>query len=241
MPPAPSAAPAPALAQPAAPDTNQGGALRLQLARALLQSTPQKPVDLLALLTKARQQAVPAASPVAPIVNRGDQPTTSSTLPYNGAPQSSSTLPNTSPTGGSTSLRYPQMAQHGGTLPGYQGLATAPQADATHVDPRVLAGLAKVGAALGKRVQIISGYRSPSYSASVGGYSTDPHTRGVAVDAYIDGVPIGDYPGAYKLLVAAGLESGAQPGFYRGKRDPMHVQIPGSGVNKGIRSAALSA
>lgn len=132
---------------------------------------------------------------------------------------------------------YPRMDQHGGPIA--PGLISAPQADTTHVDTRLLQSLEAFSHAIGKPVTIISGYRSPAYSAKVGGYSSDPHTRGVAVDAYIDGVPIGDYPGAYKWLTAHGLESGAQPNFYNGKPDPEHVQIPGSGVNKSIRARRI--
>lgn len=131
---------------------------------------------------------------------------------------------------------FPKMVQHGGEIPGEPGLYTAPQADASHVDTKLLTLLSQYAQATGSHVQIISGYRDPAYSAKVGGYSTDPHTRGVAVDAYVNGVPIGNVPGAFAWLKAHGLESGAQPGFYRGKSDPMHVQIPGSGVNKSIRA-----
>ncbi len=128
-----------------------------------------------------------------------------------------------------------QPAGSSSAVPGYPDLRAAPQADVTHVSRGVLGGLEAVARALGRIVTIFSGYRSPSYSANVGGYSNDPHTRGVAADASIGGTAIGSYPGALPLIGRAGLESGDQPGFYRGGPDPSHVQIPGSGANKSIR------
>lgn len=130
--------------------------------------------------------------------------------------------------------RYPQMAP-GGQSP-FAGLSFAGHTDFVHVDTGLLAKLNELARVLGVRIEVISGYRSPGYSSRVGGYANDPHARGVAVDAYINGVPIGDYKGAFKVLRQLGLESGATPGFYRGKRDPEHVQIPGSGINKRIHA-----
>lgn len=136
------------------------------------------------------------------------------------------------PTG---SWAYPQMVT-GVPNQGYSNLNFAGHTDYVHVDTTLLQKLNQLGRLLGVKIQVISGYRAPGYSASVGGYANDPHARGVAVDAYINGVPIGSYKGAVATLKQLGLESGAQPGFYRGKSDPEHVQVPGSGVNKRIHA-----
>jgi hypothetical protein len=140
---------------------------------------------------------------------------------------------------GKPAAAYPAMAPAGGNpaVPGYPHLRAAAQADVRHVDVRILAALDRLASTLGQTVTVFSGYRDPTYSAAHGGYATDPHTRGVAVDAEIGSTPIGDYPGAFALLGKLGLESGAQPDFYRGQRDPAHVQIPGSGVNKSITAS----
>ena len=137
-----------------------------------------------------------------------------------------------------SNYQYPDMTPAGSNpaVPGYPHLRAAPQADIRHVDLRVLRGLELVAERLGKVITIHSGYRSPSYSSSVGGYSNDPHARGVGVDANIGGVLIGQYPGAMTELARAGLESGNRPGFYHGQPDPEHVQIPGSGVNKALHA-----
>lgn len=83
-----------------------------------------------------------------------------------------------------------------------------------------------VGAAGGTRVRIDSGYRSPEHNAAVGGVPHSNHMTGRAADgaAYVPGrgwVPLGT------LLRSSaprfGLRSGDQPGFYRGGRDPVHV------------------
>lgn len=134
---------------------------------------------------------------------------------------------------------YPTMIQ--GTPSHFSNLSMAGHTDWVHVDTTLLTKLNALGHMLGVTIQVISGYRSPNYSSSVGGYSNDPHARGVAVDAYINGVPIGSYKGAFAVLKQLGLESGAQPGFYHGKSDPEHVQFPGSGINKGIHAKRITA
>jgi hypothetical protein len=131
-------------------------------------------------------------------------------------------------------ITYPAMTT-GGADP-FPHLQFASGADWQHVDLGLLKRLDTVGAQLGQVITVFSGYRSPSYSANVGGYSTDPHTRGVAVDANVGSTPLGNYPGAASALAAVGLESGAQPNFYRGQPDPTHVQVPGSGINKAIHA-----
>lgn len=106
------------------------------------------------------------------------------------------------------------------------------------VNPTLLAGLNRIGQMYGQPITIYSGYRSSAYSAQVGGFAGDPHTRGEAVDATIGGQQIGQVV-PVAVFQRVGLESGNTPGFYNGKPDPGHVQIPGSGVNKGLVSPAL--
>jgi hypothetical protein len=119
-------------------------------------------------------------------------------------------------------------------VPGYSHLATARpqganlaagQVDVREVNATLLRVLDAVGAALGKTVVIFSGYRTSQYSASVGGFAGDPHTRGIAADATIDGRPIGSYPGAVALIHRFGARSGATDFSYKGSPDPAHVDL----------------
>jgi hypothetical protein len=98
------------------------------------------------------------------------------------------------------------------------------------VDPRLLTGLYRLGLASGKTITIISGRRSASSRA---GYLNDPHQRGLAVDAYVGGKPIGD---VFSLaqLASVGLQGGNTANFYQGKPDPEHVQMPNAGVDKAM-------
>lgn len=121
---------------------------------------------------------------------------------------------------------------------------TAAQLDAGKVDladvrPALLAGLERVGEQLRRRVTIFSGYRTSAYSQQVGGFAGDPHSQAIAVDAEVDGRPIGNVPRALRLLRAQGLVSGAQPGFYRGAPDPAHVQLPGAGSSPSVNLEQL--
>jgi hypothetical protein len=140
-------------------------------------------------------------------------------------------------------------------VPGYTHLATArPQGgpaqlglgaiDVQNVSARLLATLNAVGARLGKTVTIFSGYRTDAYSQQVGGFAGDPHSRGIAVDATIDGQPIGNFPGAVALIHSFGARSGATDFSYQGKPDPSHVDLVGSTGASGAfppgRSGAVS-
>lgn len=92
--------------------------------------------------------------------------------------------------------------------------------------PQFLGSLAEaVKAVGGSQVRINSGYRSPQHNAAVGGVQGSNHTTGDALDGevLINGrwVPLG----AALLPVAQkyGLRSGAVPGFFNGRPDPVHV------------------
>jgi hypothetical protein len=49
-------------------------------------------------------------------------------------------------------------------------------------EPQILRDLRRLSTELHDTVYVISGYRSPAHSVSVGGFSNDPHTRGEAAD-----------------------------------------------------------
>jgi hypothetical protein len=113
--------------------------------------------------------------------------------------------------------------------------------DWRHVNPVLLRQLNAIGKQLGKVIVIFSGYRSDRYSAAVGGFAGDPHTRHMAVDATIGGKPIGQVVSA-KIFKQYGLRSGNVPNFYHGKPDPEHVDLVGTvNANQGSQPAAPSA
>lgn len=106
----------------------------------------------------------------------------------------------------------------------YPFLQFESQVDWQHVDPSLLQKLNMLGAQAHKIITVFSGYRSDKYSAQVGGFAGDPHTRHIAVDANIDGKPIGSVIKPAQFA-AVGLITGNQPNFYKGKPDPSHVQL----------------
>lgn len=109
----------------------------------------------------------------------------------------------------------------------YPFLTFEPGVDWQHVNPQLLQGLNRMGAQKGVVITVISGYRTPAHSVAVGGFADDPHTKGIAVDAEVGGKPVGSVFSA-KQFQQAGLETGNQPGFFNGKPDPGHVQLPSS-------------
>jgi hypothetical protein len=113
----------------------------------------------------------------------------------------------------------------GGTNP-YEGLHFAGHVDFKHVNPRLLDALNKEATKLGAKITVISGYRSNDYSSRVGGFKGDPHSKGLAVDAYIHGHPIGEVV-APEVWAKYGIRSGNTPGFYKGKPDPEHLDLMG--------------
>lgn len=119
----------------------------------------------------------------------------------------------------------------GGKNP-YTNLHFSGHVDFQHVNPRLLDALNKEAKKLGGVVNIISGYRSNNYSAANGGFKNDPHTRGLAVDAYINGHPIGEVVPP-EVWAKYGIRSGNTPGFYKGKTDPEHLDLVGVPVKGG--------
>ena len=106
----------------------------------------------------------------------------------------------------------------------YSNILTTGGVNISRVDPKLLGAINQVAKAHGVKVTINSGWRSPQHSVAVGGFANDPHTKGLAVDAYVNGRPIGSVfgPGIWSAL---GVTSGAVPGFYHGSSDPEHLQI----------------
>jgi hypothetical protein len=117
----------------------------------------------------------------------------------------------------------------GGPNP-YPNLKFSGHVDFHHVNPYLLQTLQKEAEKRGVAISVISGYRSNDYSARVGGFKGDPHTKGIAVDAYINGHPIGEVipPDVWSKL---GIRSGAaDTNFYKGKSDPEHLDLVGMPV-----------
>lgn len=110
--------------------------------------------------------------------------------------------------------------------PGLSGGAFKFEGDTKGEQQGFLNGLASAARAVGATaIRINSGYRSPAHNAAVGGVQGSLHTQGRALDgeALINGrwVPLGV---ALKPVAAKyGLRSGAVPGFFHGKPDPVHV------------------
>lgn len=105
------------------------------------------------------------------------------------------------------------------------------------INPQLLTRLNAVAGATGNVIDIFSGRRP---TGSKFGYGNDPHQRGEAVDAYVNGKDIG-YVIPVATLAKYGLEGGNVPGFWSNPKnsnptgaDPEHVQIPDSGVNKSL-------
>lgn len=117
-----------------------------------------------------------------------------------------------------------QPMRFGGKDP-YPNVSFNSNVDWQDVNPRLLQAIQTVAARKGYNVDVNSGYRSNAYSAKVGGFAGDPHSRGIAVDAYIGGKPIGDVlgPSVWKAL---GVRSG-DSFVYKGKTDPEHLDLVG--------------
>lgn len=116
----------------------------------------------------------------------------------------------------------------------YPMLRFAGHVDWKHMKLAMLNRLNALGSATHQTIYIFSGYRSNEYSAGVGGFAGDPHTFGMAADAYVGG-PSGKSIGSFysaKVLAKYGLRSGNQPNFYHGKPDPSHVDLVGFGYDR---------
>lgn len=97
------------------------------------------------------------------------------------------------------------------------GAASRLTGDTDGLKPELRAGLEQVAAALGKDIDIVSGYRTRDEQAALyqkylngtGNLAAPPghsnHESGNAADAYIGGVPLASVPGAAEAAKAAGL------------------------------------
>lgn len=122
---------------------------------------------------------------------------------------------------------------------GYSNLRFRAGVNWQKVDPKLLQAINKIAREKNFTVDIVSGWRSSAHSQAVGGFAGDPHTRGIAVDAYVNGRPIGAVvsPAEWQSV---GVESGNVPGFYKGKPDPEHLQLgDSSGYN--VRNVVASS
>lgn len=89
-------------------------------------------------------------------------------------------------------------------------------------EPKIAADLKRLGEYLHVMLEGISGYRSPSHSVAVGGFTDDPHTRGEASDT------IGTQTIPASVLARFGLE---RP--FPGASEADHMQLLGSLAHPG--------
>lgn len=110
-------------------------------------------------------------------------------------------------------------------VPGYPWLQTArDDVDVKDVSPVLLKRLNALGKAHKSVITVFSGYRDPAYNKSVGGAQDSQHTHGRAVDATINGRPVGEVI-SQQEFVKYKLRNGNQPNFYKGKPDPAHTDL----------------
>jgi len=117
-----------------------------------------------------------------------------------------------------------QPMRFGGKDP-YPNVNFNSNVDWQDVNPALLRAVQTVASRKGYTVNVNSGYRSNAYSAQVGGFAGDPHSRGIAIDAYIGGKPIGDVIPA-SVWKSLGVRSG-DTFTYKGATDPEHLDLVG--------------
>lgn len=121
-------------------------------------------------------------------------------------------------------------ATHGGAVPmqpgghlqlQYPGLRAQSGVDWQKVSPRLLTALDKEAQKRKTVIVIQSGYRDHQYNDRIGGHPQSTHKRGLAVDAFINGHPIGEVISADELS-KLGISVGGPQGD-----DPAHVDLRG--------------
>jgi hypothetical protein len=97
--------------------------------------------------------------------------------------------------------------------------------------PVITADLNALGHALSVTIYGISGYRSPAQSVAVGGYATDPHTKGEAEDIGVDSLLRSSAARISEAELAKfGLYRPFDPSDNPGNTEVNHVQLlPSSG------------
>lgn len=97
-------------------------------------------------------------------------------------------------------------------------------------EPKIVTELRRLGEYLGTTIYGISGYRSPSHSVAVGGFSNDPHTRGEAADI---GVGSDSRESAARLTAALLAKFDLYRPFYPASAAEInHVQLLPGDVSK---------
>lgn len=106
------------------------------------------------------------------------------------------------------------------------------------VEPSILGDLRALSSELGKTVYVISGYRSPAHSVSVGGFSDDPHTRGQAADIGVGSPSLASMFGVKESqLKAVGLY---RPFYPASAHEVNHVQLLAGGAQGKIGQIAAT-
>lgn len=124
---------------------------------------------------------------------------------------------------------YPNLRYSGGAL----------QPAEQHIAAATLERLQRAAQLLGGvTIDIFSGSGGPAVRHA--GFAGDPHERGLAADASINGIPIGSYPNAVPILHRVGLRSGATDFTYQGRSDPAHVDYGVSAAGTGGGGAAAA-
>lgn len=177
---------------------------------------------------KAAQASIPLPTPLQGTTNV-QQPVASAAA--GATPQQDPYAINAIPHQSSIAGQVP-MVTGGDIRQKYPNLAANSNVDWQHVNPRLLQVINDAAAKRGTIAVLNSGYRSDQYSPTVGGFKGDPHTQGVAVDAYINGHPIADVIPPEEWA-KAGVRSGNTPGFFKGKPDPEHLDLVGIPVKGG--------
>lgn len=227
-PPAPQPSPGPDLSQllqpSLSPDPSQQGVLAPSPA---LGGVQESGGDMTQQLLQQEVNApipLPQTQPQAPT----DQPTAGSVPDQATAPPDISQNPHVPAQG----LNGEVPMFQGGLNAKFPNLQFASHVDFHHVNPYLLKTLQKVAEQQGVHITVISGYRSNKYSQANGGFAGDPHTKGLAVDAYINGHPIGEVIPP-EVWAKYGVRSGMMKNFYKGKTDPEHLDLVGMPIKGG--------
>lgn len=123
-----------------------------------------------------------------------------------------------------SSVNTPNYMASGGFVPGPGTNYSVGQ------EPQIAADLRRLGEYVHVMLVGISGYRSPSHSVAVGGFSNDPHTRGEASDT------IGTQNIPESVLERFGL---TRP--FPGAAEADHMQLLGGHKGSGIGGAVAAA